>query len=227
MTDYISKTDLLLALAELPQDASKREVLSVIYDMPTVTPPVVWKPIPSTGGVYWAGSDGSIYRPKSGGTHGGFIKQNINKHNGYAYVSISVHNKHKTRRAHRLIAEAFFGDANGLQVNHKDGNKANNAIDNLEYCTQSENMRHAFDTGLEKKYGKKVIDLDTKEVFNTLTDAANAIGGSTGEMVNRVCSGKRSHYRNHHYAYYDDYINGTIPAFRGKNKKKASVGLWR
>ena len=35
MTDYISKTDLLLALAELPQEASKREVLSVIYDMPT------------------------------------------------------------------------------------------------------------------------------------------------------------------------------------------------
>lgn len=36
MTDYISKTDLLLSLAELPQEASKREVLAVIYDMPTV-----------------------------------------------------------------------------------------------------------------------------------------------------------------------------------------------
>ena len=188
---------------------------------------VIWKPIPSTGGVYWAGSDGSIYRPKSVGTRGGIIKPYISPHNGYAYVGISLHNKAVGRRVHRLVAEAFLGDANGLQVNHKDGNKANNAIDNLEYCTQSENMRHAYDIGLEKKYGKKVIDLDTKEVFNTLTDAANAIGGSSGEMINRVCNGTRSHYRNHHYAYYDDYVNGTIPVFAGRFKRKASETLWR
>lgn len=186
--------------------------------------PVVWKPIPSTNGFYMAGSDGSIKRT---GPRGIVLKPYINKHNGYEYVSICIHNKKVTTRVHRLIAEAFYGDPNGLQVNHKDGNKTNNAIDNLEYCTQSENMKHAFATGLEKRNGVKVIDLDTKEVFETLTDAAHAVGGHTGEMVNRVCRGKRSHYRNHRYAYYEDYLSGNIPKYTGRFRKKASESLWQ
>lgn len=47
-----------------------------------------------------------------------------------------------------LVARAFIGQPNGLQVNHKDGDKANNSLENLEYVTASENLKHAARTGL-------------------------------------------------------------------------------
>lgn len=59
------------------------------------------------------------------------------------------------------------------------------------------------------------------------TLAAKSIDGSRGEMVARVCRGQRSHYKNHHFAKYDDYKNGTIPQFKGRCTRKASVSLWR
>jgi len=60
--------------------------------------------------------------------------------------------KKKTFRVHRLVMMAFDprSDMINLQVNYKDGNKANNCIDNLEWCTASENQKHAFKNGLSK-----------------------------------------------------------------------------
>ena len=55
----------------------------------------------------------------------------------------------KRERLHRLIAKAFIPNPNNCEfVNHKDGNKANNCIDNLEWCNTSQNTKHAYDTGL-------------------------------------------------------------------------------
>ena len=57
----------------------------------------------------------------------------------------------KNHRVHRLVAEMFIPNPNNLPcVNHKDGNKLNNSVDNLEWCTHSENMIHAYQTGLEQ-----------------------------------------------------------------------------
>jgi hypothetical protein len=58
--------------------------------------------------------------------------------------------KYHTSRVHRWVALAYLGDPNGLEVNHKDGNKQNNSPKNLEYCTRSHNVKHAYANGLEK-----------------------------------------------------------------------------
>lgn len=69
---------------------------------------------------------------------------------GYKQVFICVRNKHYMRYVHRLVAECYLPNPNNLaEVNHKDGNKANNNVDNLEWCTRSENLQHAIRTGLK------------------------------------------------------------------------------
>lgn len=67
---------------------------------------------------------------------------------GYKEVNI----KGKFERLHRIVATCFIENPNNLPcVNHKDGNKLNNDISNLEWCTHSENTKHAYENGLEKK----------------------------------------------------------------------------
>lgn len=71
---------------------------------------------------------------------------------GYREVLFSENGKTNQYRVHRLIAETFIPNPMNLPcVNHKDGNKLNNSVDNLEWCTHAENTLHAYRTGLEQK----------------------------------------------------------------------------
>ena len=70
---------------------------------------------------------------------------------GYLFVGLSNGGNVKQKLIHRLVAEAFIPNPfNKPQVNHMDGNKVNNQISNLEWCTQSENILHGFRHGLYK-----------------------------------------------------------------------------
>ncbi|MCQ2608556.1 MAG: NUMOD4 motif-containing HNH endonuclease [Bacteroidales bacterium] len=72
---------------------------------------------------------------------------------GYLTVMMSIKNQQFRRYVHRLVAKAFIPNPNKFpQINHKDGNKSNNSIDNLEWCTQKMNNQHAWATGLSKSY---------------------------------------------------------------------------
>jgi len=69
---------------------------------------------------------------------------------GYKYVVLYKNGKGKHYTIHRLMAIAFIPNPDNKRcVNHKDGNKLNNLIDNLEWCTHSENNKHAFTIGLK------------------------------------------------------------------------------
>lgn len=77
---------------------------------------------------------------------------------GYLDCGITHEGKTKTIRAHRLVAEAFIPNPeNKPQVNHKDGNKLNNCVDNLEWNTSTENVRHAWKTGLNKEKTDQLV----------------------------------------------------------------------
>lgn len=75
---------------------------------------------------------------------------------GYREVSLSRNGKRAVKKIHRLFAIAFIANPeNKPCINHKDGNKLNNDIENLEWCTYSENVRHALKTGLIKPLGRE------------------------------------------------------------------------
>jgi hypothetical protein len=76
------------------------------------------------------------------------LKPSINRY-GYLYVSLWGNRKGKTHTIHRLVMLSFVGESN-LQVNHINGIKDDNRLENLEYCTVLENNLHALRTGLKK-----------------------------------------------------------------------------
>lgn len=78
--------------------------------------------------------------------------------NGYFYARLRVDGKKKTVRVHRVIANAWYGINNELVVNHKDADKLNNRLENLEFCTQAENVHHAkLNYNKEKIYSCSVF----------------------------------------------------------------------
>lgn len=110
-----------------------------------------WKDIKGFEGWYQVSNLGNVRRiaPVNGSPRCRNLKPWINTR-GYSHITLNVHCKKTVFRLHRLVAEHFIGKPNELQtdVNHIDGNKQNNAVSNLEWCTRSENMKHAIKTGL-------------------------------------------------------------------------------
>lgn len=88
--------------------------------------------------------------------NGESIKRTQINHGGYEKVALQINKKNKLVSVHRAVYESFVGQIpEGMQINHKDGNKLNNRINNLEVVTGSENMQHAWKTGLCKKQNRK------------------------------------------------------------------------
>lgn len=120
--------------------------------------------------------------------HSGHILKPWKSTGDYLYVKITDDSgKERSKRLHRLVAEAFVSNPNGKpQVNHIDGDKQNNRADNLEWCTKSENMNHAYRTGLQKTAHKgkvrSVICLNDSKMFNTISEASEYYGVSKGQI---------------------------------------------
>jgi len=111
----------------------------------------IWKDIKGFEGWYQVSNLGNVRRvaPVNGSPRCKNLKPWINTR-GYSHVTLNVCCKKTVFRLHRLVAEHFIGDPLPEQtdVNHIDGDKQNNAVSNLEWCTRSENMSHAIKTGL-------------------------------------------------------------------------------
>jgi len=99
------------------------------------------KDIPNTDGKYAVSADGLVLRFKA--KKWNCIKGEIIC--GYRRVNLSLGKVVKRARVHRLVAQAFIENPlNKPFVNHKDGNKLNNCVENLEWCTSSENEHHSY-----------------------------------------------------------------------------------
>jgi hypothetical protein len=113
------------------------------------------------------------------------LKPNFNKTNGYLSVYIkSKDGKYRYCYIHRLVAQAFIPNPkNKREVNHLDGNKLNNCVDNLEWATRKENIRHAFDNELIKTENQSISHNAYKIPVIRLLD---------GEIVDRFLSIKEA-----------------------------------
>lgn len=122
-----------------------------------------WKPIPNYEGKYEISDLGNIksitrqVRTKGNSTRtvlGKLLNQQIN-HKGYPIIGLSTGKLVKTYTVHQLVGITFIPNfIKGTELNHKDGNKQNNALTNLEISDSSHNQFHAVRTGLKPKTGK-------------------------------------------------------------------------
>lgn len=134
---------------------------------------------------------------RKGTTKEVILKQNIIK--GYHNVTFYRDGIRKNLRVSRLVAIAFIGNPHGKpEVNHKDGDKSNNRVDNLEWSTSSENTQHAYDTGLMNApiyrgtFDKPVLAIKDLSIiqFSSRRECARELGIPFGSMGKLVDSGK-------------------------------------
>lgn len=112
----------------------------------------------------------------------------------YKMVGLSKDGKRIKYLLHRLVAITFIEKKHGKdEVNHIDGNKQNNYIENLEWCSRIENIRHSIDTGLKKiTKGKEILQKDRQgriiAEHKSIRSAGRSIGKEMGNIAN-CCRG--------------------------------------
>lgn len=156
----------------------------------------IWKDIVGYEGLYQVSNLGRVKSlprfDRKGRFHSEKIKSQVNNGNGYMIVNLKHNGKQQMRTVHRLVAEHFISNDLELpEVNHIDGNKSNNIVTNLEWCTRSENVKHAVDNGLHTEFGqRKVLCVELNLVFDTVKDAELWVGVK-GSRISNVCRLKR------------------------------------
>lgn len=123
-----------------------------------------WRWVKDSDGKYLVSDKGTVISVPDNGRDGVTLGTN----DSCGYVSVTINGRRT--RVHRVVLEAFEPIHDGLPVvNHKDGDKKNNNLENLEWCTHSQNMQHAYDTGLRhspvvKAYARKFTDDQVRSI---------------------------------------------------------------
>ena len=121
---------------------------------------------------------------------------------GYAVVSLYQDGTTKSKRVHRLVAEAFIPNPSNLpEVNHKDENKLNNDVTNLEWCDRLYNNNYgSHNQKISKAMEKKVRCIETGEVYDSIAEASqNTHTHRTG--ISKVITGERITAGGYHWEY--------------------------
>lgn len=143
----------------------------------------IWRPIKESSN-YLVSNLGRVYsvrRKDRLGRYNGsgvFLKMCFDK-DGYNSVNPRISNKSVTLKVHRLVAEAFLPNPeNKPQVNHKNGIKTDNRVNNLEWCTHSENIRHTYKAlgRVSEKRNKKLKNETIEKIKNTISSRKTCCG---------------------------------------------------
>ena len=120
---------------------------------------------------------------------------------GYLRAHVSKNNKPKSIPVHRAVAEAFIENPdNKAQVNHKNGDKTDNRVENLEWVSPSENRIHALKTLDHRTTGKKCVCIETGKSFESMMQAEKATG-VPHQNIQKCAVGKRTQAGGYHWKY--------------------------
>ena len=172
----------------------------------------IWKDIAGYEGLYQVSNLGNVRSlPRKGCKIKCMYKMKFQlSTNGYYRVSLCKNSKHKKYFVHRLVAETFIPNPNNYpQVNHKDENKLNNKINNLEYCTNSYNINYGNRNNkcaksMAKHFNKKILCVETGVVYNSIRDATRQTGIFESQICS-VCNKKKTYNTagNYHWMYIE------------------------
>ena len=131
---------------------------------------------------------------------------------GYKLVYLMINGKRKSKLIHRLVAEAFIPNPNNLpQVNHIDGDKSNNHVSNLEWCTCEYNNNHAIQNELRNTIHVNMYTLDGKFIttFKSIHEANRYLGLKETNTGIYECLFNRCKYKQPIFkGYLWEYLNG-------------------
>lgn len=137
----------------------------------------IWKEIKDHEGLYWVSNQGHVKNK-----HNHILKPEIRQ--GYYSIDLCKNGKRKKCRIHRLVAMAFISNPDNLpMINHKDENKLNNCVENLEWCDNIYNTHYSKHENL----GVYCFDLD--EYFRSASDAAVHTGVCRTSII-KACRGQ-------------------------------------
>ena len=162
----------------------------------------VWKDIIGYDFPYRISNTGKIFSVKKNK----LFRLQINR-KGYNCVILYKDGRPKTKLVHRLVAEYFIGKSNDLQVNHKDGNKLNNCVSNLEYLNNEDNRLHAYVNKLHNIRPVNQFDDDGKLIksWESATQVYKVLG-IRKEHICSCCKVNRKHAGGYKWEYNDNYV---------------------
>ena len=126
---------------------------------------------------------------------------------GYDRVQLYKDGVASSKCVHRLVGKAFLDNpSNKKEINHLDGDKRNNRVENLEWCTRSENLRHAFANGLKQPSGglpkRRLEVVETGMIYDSVHECARRMKLDQGH-INQCLSGQRKTHNRYHFRYVD------------------------
>lgn len=157
----------------------------------------VWKDIPEYEGKYQASSLGRVRSVASGKI------MSSNRNNGdYIVVNLYKNKKKKSFLVHRLIAKTFISNPERLPVvNHKNENKQDNRVCNLEWCSASYNSSYGSRKKKQaEKLGKRVLCVETGEIYMSIGLAGKAVGKAYQD-ISRACKSEKRTCAGYHWKF--------------------------
>ena len=159
----------------------------------------IWKPVVGFEGLYEVSNMGRVRNRM-----GRIMTLSFNR-NGYHRVHLINNSREKFMLVHRLVSMAFIPNPeNKPFVNHLNGIKTDNKVENLEWCTSSENMQHAVKVLHKKFRTKPVICVETGKRFNSIKEADGYLGYLGKGHIGDCCKGTRQTAGGYHWRYTDE-----------------------